>query len=103
MRVASLMTLPNLDTAWIDQLRRITLRRPEQPGDECLHLLRLSLGDRAHDVMVVTHEDVEPLVDARRVLKLFVRMTGAERRDGRVERRRVTHAGVLVARGKRAG
>ena len=57
----------------------------------------------SHDVVVVAHEDIEALVDAGRVGEFLVGVAGAERRDGGVEGGGVTHAGVLVAGGERAG
>ena len=42
--VAGLMALPDFDAARVHELRRVTLRRAEQPGDERLQLLRLVLA-----------------------------------------------------------
>ena len=101
--VAGRPALPHLDTAGIDDLGGIRLRRRQQPADERLHLLRLPLLDRPHEVVVIAHQDVEAFVDAGSVRELLVSMTGGEGRNGRVEGRRVTQPGVLVAGGERAG
>ncbi len=97
------MALPDLDAAGIDELWGKPLCGRQQPPDERLELLRFLLLQRLHDVMVVAHEDVKTLVDAGRVLKLLVRVAGAERRNRGVERSRISHTGILVAGGKRAG
>ena len=74
MDVAGLMALPHFHTARIHQLGSKTLGGAEQPGDERLQLLRLVLLNRAHNIVVVAHQDVKPLVDARRVLEFLVRV-----------------------------
>ena len=53
--------------------------------------------------MVVANQHIKALVDDRRVGKFFMHMAGREGRDRRVERRRVSHACILVARRKRTG
>ena len=103
VHVAARQLLPDLDAAGIDDLRREAFGRSQQPGDERSQPLRLVALDRLHDVVVVAHEDEEPLVDAGRVVELFVDVPRGQRRDRGVEGRGVAHAGVLVAGGKRAG
>src|SRR5690606_9530304 len=74
-----------------------------QPGEERTELLRLIAAERLHHEVIVAHENIKTLVDAGRVGELFMGMAGGERSDGRVERRGVTEASVLVASGKGAG
>ena len=95
------MRLPNLNASRIDELRRVTLRRREQPTDERLQLLRFVLLEALHDIVIVPHQQVDPFVDARRVVELFVSVTCPEWRDRGVEGGRVTEARILVARGER--
>src|SRR5260370_22655222 len=63
--------LPLLDPAGIDALDRVALAGPEQPGDEGPQLLRLLRRDLTHDIMVVAEEQVEPLLDDRRLVQLL--------------------------------
>ena len=77
--------------------------RAQEPADERLYLLRLLLLDGPHQVMVIAHQDIKAFVDARRVLELFMRVPRREGRNGGVEGRGITQAGVLVARGERTG
>ena len=67
--VAGRPALPHLDAAGIDDLGGVRLRRGQEPADQGLDLLRLPLLDRPHQVMVIAHQDVKALVDARRVLR----------------------------------
>ncbi len=101
--VAPLLLLPNLDAAGIDQLGGIALGGAEQPGDKRPQPLGLAVVDRPHDVMVVAHQDVKALVEAGRVGEFLVGVPGGQRRNGGVESRGVAQAGILVARGERAG
>src|SRR5688572_8971369 len=63
--IAAGARLPDFDAAWIDQLASISLGRAEQPGDEVPQLLRLLVADGLHHEMIVPHQDVEALVEAR--------------------------------------
>src|SRR5690606_7735151 len=64
---------------------------------------RLLLLNGPHDVMVVAHQQVTSLVEARRVGEFQVSMGGEQRGDRRIERRGVAQARIKVPRGKRAG
>ena len=93
--------LPDLDAAGVDDLQRVAAGGVQQVAEEVAELLVLPGGDPVHDVVVVADEDVEALVDDRRVVELFVRVPRAEGRDGGVEHGRVPQAGVQVAGGER--
>lgn len=99
MRVPA-AALPDFDAAGIHDFRGITFRRIEQPSDIRLQSLGLILFELPHDVVVVAHQDVKAFVDDWRVIELFVRVPRHQRRNRRVECRRVAQAGVEISRRK---
>ena len=103
VHIAGRVLFPDFDTAGIHQLDGVSFGCPQQPGDERLHPLRVAVANRLHDVVVVAHQDVEPLVDTRRILEFFMGMACRERRDGGIKGGCVSESGVLVAGRKRAG
>ena len=103
VHVAAGVALPNLDAARIDQLDGVRFGGAQQPGDEALQLFGLPLLNRPHHEMVIAGQDVEALVDTRRIVEFFVGVTRHQGRDRRVKSRGVAQADVLVAGRKGAG
>ena len=101
--VSRRLRLPDLDAAGIDELGGVRLCRAQQPPDQGLDLLLLSLLDRPHQVLVVAHQDIEAFIDARRIVEFLVGMTGRKRGNRGVEGRCIPHPRVLVAGGERTG
>ncbi len=94
--------LPHLDAAGVHHLQRVPAGRVQQPAAERPHAVRVRrAASWSISVVVVADEDEEALVDDRRVVELFVRVPGTERRNGGVEHGGVAEAGVQVAGGER--
>src|SRR5207245_2425119 len=73
--------LPYFDTARVNELDAVTLRRAQKPGGVGPEFLHVVGCDLSQDIVIVPEEDKEAFIDNGRIVKLLVRMPRPERRD----------------------
>ena len=98
-----LAPLPGGDATGVDGLHAVRFRRPDKPGDDVFGPFGVASFQQVQQDLVVGHQRETRLIDDRRIAEFFVGVLRTKNGDGRFHDRRVAHARIQVAGGKRGG